>query len=477
MTNAAWSPQPGPQSDALSATWCTEIFYGGSRGGGKSDLLLGDYLQDVNTYGANWRGIIFRKTYDELEELQTRAEEIFPSTGADYAAVKRTWSWPNGAYLKMRYMEHERDYTRYHGHQYTWIGWDELTSWPNPGAYFKLISCLRSAKEFIPTKRLRSSGNPGGVGHSWVKMRFVDPVPKGYQPVLDPKLKWERMYIPARVYDNKILLKHDPQYVDRLQGTGTPELVRCWLEGDWDAIVGAYFSQYRHDLHVLPRFTIPRNWGRFRALDWGYASPFSVGWYAVSNGEQPHDLPRNFIPPGAIVRYREYYGSSDPNVGLKLSPAVVAATVKQMSQGESYADSVADPSCFASQGGPSIGETFYESGVTFRPADNKRESGWQQVVKRLRGVEHVPGSFIPMLYFTEDCHHMLRTLPAAQHDEKNPNDVDTDGEDHAVDELRYACMSRPWYPEVDTTPQGKTIDQVTLNELWQLHEPEQRGWT
>src|SRR5512144_2201665 len=134
-TSVAWSPQPGPQTEAITADWCQELFYGGAAGGGKSDFLLGDFLQDVQHYGAAWQGVLFRRTYNELEELLRRSRDIFPQTDAVWHEQAKTWTWPNNATLKMRYMERDADATRYQGHQYTWIGWDELTQWPSDYGY------------------------------------------------------------------------------------------------------------------------------------------------------------------------------------------------------------------------------------------------------------------------------------------------------------------------------------------------------
>ena len=118
----AWRPQEGPQLEAVLATWADELFFGGARGGGKSDFLLGDFLQDVPRYGRNWQGILFRRTYPELQEIILRTNAIFPRTGAKWHEQRREWEWPNGAKLRMRYLERNADASRYQGHQYTWIG-------------------------------------------------------------------------------------------------------------------------------------------------------------------------------------------------------------------------------------------------------------------------------------------------------------------------------------------------------------------
>ena len=441
-----WGPQPGPQTDAICADWCSELLYGGAAGGGKSDFLLGDYLQDVETYGQAWRGILFRRSLPELEELIGRSHEIFPGTGGVWREQQKRWAWPNGATLRMRYLEADRDATRYQGAAYTWIGWDELGQHPTAYGYKYLRARLRSAHD-VPTKRIRCSANPGGVGHQWIKAKFVDPAPKGYVAFKDPETGGDVMFIPSRLSDNAVLMKNDPGYVGRLKGLGSPELVRAWLEGDWNVIAGAFFPEFGNR-HVVEPHPLPKHWARFRSMDWGSARPFCVGWYAISDGELPQ------YPRGALVKYREWYGSTgEPNVGLKMTAEEVGAgIVAREEDGENIKYGIIDPAAHASDGGPSIAERIHKGSggrVGFQRADNKRVGprgamgGWDQLRARLKGDGESP-----MIFFFSTCRDTIRTLPALPHDETRPEDVDTDAEDHAADETRYACMSRPYTPPV-----------------------------
>jgi hypothetical protein len=421
------------------------LFFGGARGGGKSDYLLGDFLKDVQTYGAAWRGLLLRRTYPELQEIIVRSREIFPASGATWREADKEWHWSNGAYLRLRYLERSADASRYQGHQYTWIGWDELPQWPNDEPFRMLFACLRSAAA-VPTKRVRGAGNPGGPGHQWVKARYIDPAPSGYTPLADGLAPWERMFIPSRVQDNAILLSADPTYVARLKGSGSPELVKAWLEGDWTIVAGAFFPEWSAASHVVQPMALPSSWARFRALDWGSARPFSVLWFAVSDGALPQ------FPRGALVVYREWYGSTgEPNVGLRLTAEEVARGIAEREARdpvppETRMGGVADPSMFSSDGGPSIAERMRtEARIIQRPADNARVArvgamgGWDQVRARLKGDGERPGLFV-----FAACAHLIRTLPALQHDQHRPEDVDTEGEDHAADALRYGCMARPY---------------------------------
>ena len=428
----AWSPQPGTQSSAITATFVDELFFGGARGGGKSDFLLGDYLQDVSI-GANWRGIIFRKTYPELEELQMRAMEIYPSYGAVYKATKSAdypfancWYFPSGATLKMRYIENNSDADNYQGHQYTWIGFDELTNHATDYGYNKLKACLRNSVGIHG--RIRASGNPGGKGHIWVKARFIDAMPP-YHPLEDEN-GLTRMFIPSKISDNKYL-KDNKQYVSLLKSSGSAELVRAWLDGDWNVVAGAFFDCWNKN-HVIKPFAIPKDWTRFRSFDWGSAKPFSVGWWAVSDGGL-------HIPKNAIVRYREWYGAKSANIGLKLTAEEVADGILKREKGDDIIYGVADPACWKVDGGASIAERLIKKGVRFRAADNSRINGWDQMRQRFVGEDDEP-----MIYVFDTCLDSIRTIPLLQHDENKPEDLDSEMEDHAADDWRYACMSRPY---------------------------------
>src|SRR5215475_12974964 len=324
-----WAPQPGPQTAAITADWCPELFYGGAAGGGKSDYLLGDFLQDVPTYGRRWTGILFRRTYNELEELIRRSHEIYPQSGAVWHEQPKTWTWNNGASLKMRYLEREADATRYQGHAYTWIGWDELTQWAGDYAYKYLRGRLRSAHGVL-TLRIRAAANPGGVGHHWVKAYFVDPCYQGYKPIRDPVTGMDRIFIPARLRDNKILLDSDPGYAGRLRGLASDAMVRAWLDGDWTIIEGAFFDCWRYERHVVEPFAIPASWARFRSMDWGSAKPFSVGWWAIADDLHILKESRRRIPRGALVRYAEWYGASGPDKGLKMDAERVAEGIVRL---------------------------------------------------------------------------------------------------------------------------------------------------
>jgi hypothetical protein len=474
---SVWEPQPGPQSLAVSARFVTELLYGGARGGGKTSFLLGDYLQDIEV-GPGWKGILFRKSYPELEEIVSQAKEMYFQLGATWKVSDRTFSFPSGATLKLRHIDNDDDAMLYQGHEYSWIGFDEIGNWPTLGSYAKLKACLRSTDQRVKHMRIRATANPGGPGHHAVKNYFIDHNPNGFEMITTPE-GTTRMFIPAKVTDNKILMTADPQYVSRLKEVGSAELVRAWLEGDWNVITGAYFPEFSTAMHVIAPVPLPPYLLRFMAGDWGSASPFSFHWYAISDGtveiRTEIAYPR-VIPKGAIICYREWYGALQGmvNTGLRWPASRVAEGIKARTpQAERIAFRVLDPSAFKQDGGPSHAETMARAGVFFRPADNTRLAGWNAVRERLTGIDADPdinnGVGIPMLYIFNTCVNLIRTLPALQHDAKNPEDCNTDAEDHAPDDLRYGCMSRPWTrPRPMPEPEPpKTLAEVTLEDLFE----------
>ena len=490
-----WQPQPGPQALAIAASFIDELLYGGARGGGKTSFLLGDFLQDVDV-GPGWSGILFRRTYPELEEAIKQSKEIYSPLGATYKVSERTWHFPSGATLKMRHLDTEADADLYQGHEYPWIGYDELGNWPDLKAYDKLTACCRSTDPKVMRKRIRASANPGGPGHHAVKAYFIEHAPLGFQRIVGEHGK-TRMFIPAKLTDNQILMTVDPDYINRLRSLGSKELVKAWLEGDWNVVTGSYFPEFSISKHVIEPFSIPSHLMTFRCADWGSTKPFAVYWVAVSDGSiqippDPFAPPGSYgrlIPKGALIVFREFYGCvpGKPNTGLKWPAARVAQGILARDrEGERVSYSVMDPSAFKEDGGPSHGEVFARNGVWFRPADNSRLAGWGQVRARLCGDDGDPdvdeGVGTPMLYIFNTCPHLIRTLPALQHDKDDPEDCNSEGEDHPPDALRYGCMSRPWtrtlspfrpvHPDRPAwlPPSVKIIQEVTLDELFRDRE-------
>lgn len=445
----------GPQS-ALLACPVSDVFYGGARGGGKSYGLILDFCAHAQRWGAHARGILFRRSYPELEEIEVLCSEILKPLGWRWAATKRTWFAPNGAWLRLRYLDKDEDADLYQGHAYTWMGFDEAGNWPSPVPLDKLWACLRSAHGVPVCRRL--TGNPGGPGHNWLKARYIDPAApfKVHDltfKVGERKIIIQAVFIPAKLEDNPTLMKNDPGYEDRLVAAagGAMWLVKAWRLGLWDIIAGGMFDDvWKREIHVLEPFNIPESWRIDRSFDWGSARPFSVGWWAAPDGtdaeEQPHKFPR-----GSLIRIAEWYGwTGTPNEGMRMDSAEIARGIVQREAEMGLTGRVrkgpADPSIFTKEDGPSIADnmkTATRGAVQWSEGNNKpgsRKNRWQRMRTMLRAAMQRPREDPGLWVFDRCTDGFLRTVPVAQRDKTKVDDIDTDSEDHVCDEAGYRCM-------------------------------------
>ena len=454
----------------------TEILYGGAAGGGKSHLMR--VLAIVWCAAiAGLQVYLFRRISEDLVKNHIEGPKGLRAMLAQWVLEKRVQIledeirfW-NGSKIYLCHCKDEKDRFKYLGAEIHVLLIDELTTFTDL-IYRFLRGRVRAVGLTLPERyrgmfpRILCGSNPGGVGHHWVKEAF-----QPHQPALHMQLRqmedveggMVRQYIPAKLDDNPSMAEDDPQYRSRLRGLGSPQLVRAYEQGDWNVIVGAFFPEFTTELHVIAPFTIPAHWVRYRGADWGSAKPFAILWCAVSDGEF------SAIPRGALVVYREWYGmeTGRPNVGLKLTAEEVADGIRERESPDEKLDmSVLDPSAFQVNGGPSIASRMANRKVYFHEADNKRVakvgalSGWDLVRARLKGDGERP-----MLYIFSTCADLIRTLPALQHDEMRPEDVDTDGEDHAGDALRYACSARPWVRDLPSQPPPKFPIQQSISEI------------
>jgi hypothetical protein len=483
-----WDAQP--KQAAFIACPCDDVAFGGARGGGKSDGVIGDWASHEDIYHEHAIGLALRRERTQLIELIERAKQILVPIGHKWHEQDKYFRGPRGGRLRFAYLENDNDADAYQGHGYTRIYFEEVGTFPAESPIAKLTATLRSGNG-VPCQ-MKSTCNPGGPGHQWVKARYrLDTNPRGMEiykfeftnPFTKKKIEKTRVFIPSKVVDNKYL---GDDYVANLFQVGSENLVKAWLEGDWSVIEGAFFPEWSTAKHVIRPFEIPASWTRFRSGDWGSAKPFSIGWWAVV-GDDYRLSPDFMLPRGAMVRYREWYGASSPNVGLKLTAEAVAAGINEREVHEpkgidgerAISYGVLDPAAFSSDGGPSIAERMSAPPhrVFFRRADNARVSargamgGWDQVRARLLG-----NGERPMIYFFSTCRDSIRTLPALQHDPVKAEDVDTESEDHAPDEIRYACMSRPYVKQADVKKTSKIVavgagNQVSLDDLWEQTSP------
>lgn len=460
--SAIWTPQPGPQADAISADWCPIVLYGGAKFGGKTDFGLGDYLQDLERYNKHWQGIIFRRSLTEFTEIKLRAHELFPKAGGIWKEQKHEWHFPNygdadtHAIVRFRYLESLDEVSKYEGHSYPWMLIDEVGDWEDGTKFFRLLASNRYGRANIPTIRFRLTCNPGGRGHAWLKQYFVDPAPLGYVPVWDEALKLYRMLIPAKLEDNVIGRQNDPNYEHRMMRLGSAALVRALRHGDWNVVAGAYFARFSAR-NILRPFDIPEHWQRFVAYDPGYSDPFALTWWAVSDGQRVGDTK---LPKGAIVCYREWIGERDtfqPGEirGLQLGIEETAERIHHLEgryaedgsfdarRGEQIAYRVAGHDLWENKRGISDFELFAKYGIYFQRAEIARKPGWRLMDQEIAGhVLDGDTEPTPMMYWLSSCPKCIEYIPLMQHDKKDAEDVEESPNDHAPDSCRYAKKSR-----------------------------------
>jgi hypothetical protein len=437
-----------PKQSHAFISEATEILYGGAAGGGKSHLMrvvaitLAVACPGIQIY-------LFRRLHGDLWKNHMEGPSSFIAFLAEFIGAKfvkvnssdgEIAFW-NGSKIFLCHCQHEKDWIKYQGAEIHVLLIDELTHFSET-IYRNLrgrcrLGAYKPPAEYAHKLPLILAGaNPGGVGHHWVKASFIDGVaPMSVRSMSKKEGGMLRQYIPARLDDNPSM---DDDYADKLAGLGSESMIRAMLDGDWDIVAGAYFTEFSRTRHVIKPITLPPHWTRYRCFDWGSAKPFACLWIAVSDGTV------SGIAKNALVVYREYYGMADgkPDVGLKMTARAVGAEIKRLDRGETTGDGgwgVADNSIFDVNGGPSQAEEMRKSGVLWRRSDKSRLAGWEQIRMRLEG----DGDGNPLLLFFDTCVHIIRTLPALQHDEHNAEDVDSRGEDHAPDALRYGLMARP----------------------------------
>lgn len=397
-----------------------------------------DFAQFVGKgFGPAWRGILFRKQYPDLDEIIIKSSKyyrrIFPN--AIYNKGDHRWVFPDGEQLLFRYGKNMDDYWNYHGHEFPWLGFDELSLWPNDEFYIAMRTCCRSSVPGMP-RRLRAACNPYGVGHNWVKARFIDPAPRGV--IVTDDVCLERVTIHGSIWENIILLQNDPAYLLMLKSqTGARR--KAWLEGDWDIVAGGMFDDvWDPRVHVIQPFEIPASWRIDRSFDWGSSKPYSVGIWAESDGtdiELPDGLTRA-TQRGDLFRIAEIYGwTGKPNEGTRELATQVARKILifQKELGRLVNPGPADTSIFTVENGNSIAGDMEKIGVRWNRANMKtgsRINGWELLRQRFENSVKKEG---PGIYVFDTCRQFIRTVPVLPRDSRQSDDVDSNAEDHCLD--------------------------------------------
>lgn len=510
-----WKPIPNSSQEIALDSRAHETLYTGARGPGKTETQLMRFRRNVGMgYGSYWRGIIFDREYKNLDDLVIKSKRLFQSfdDGCRFkeAAKDFKWTWPTGEELLFRAVKKIDDYYDYHGQEYPFIGWNELTKFPTGELYEMMKSINRTSYEpnkdgwvggYIP--KLSNSGkpivkevemqreiplgpdgaipepislevfsttNPFGAGHAWVKRYFIDVASYGemfveqvdiFNPALQRREITEisRVAIFGTYRENPYL---PAAYIAGLEKITDKNKRKAWLAGSWDIVAGGAIDDlWDVSVHVVDRFEVPSTWRVDRSFDWGSTHPFSVAWYAESNGEEVKmpDGSMRIFPSGTIIQISEWYGSEEGkiglNKGLKMSAKNIALGIVEREQWlkgkdghrkwvnspiwEGPADNQISNVNDESQDTTKV--IMAKNGVTWKESDKSKGSrviGLQLFRDRLQASLDNEG---PGFYIMRNCRPSIAILPTLPRDEDNQDDIDTEAEDHAWDRLRYRLLA------------------------------------
>jgi len=459
--------EPQPKQELFLLADTKHIGFGGSRGGGKSwSIRTKAKLLAVEYPGI--KILIVRRTYKELTNNHINFLVSELKGVARYNKTDKIFTFYNGSTITFGYCNADNDVLQYQGAEYDIIFLDEATQLKEEWIK-KITACLRGVNEF--PKRIYYTMNPGGESHAYIKRLFID---RKYEKGEVPE---EYTFIKSLVTDNMALMESQPDYIKQLEAL-PPKLRKAWLEGRWDIFEGAYFEEFRvepdeiecekHGItaeqaleehrwtHVVEPFDIPKDWKIYRSYDFGYGKPHSFGYWAVD-----YD--------GVAYRILEAYGCTDtPNEGVKWTAKEQFTYARQLEEQHPWLKGkkiigVADPAIWEGSHGISVAEDAEKCGIYFEKGNNERIAGWMQVRERLKFDENG----YAMMYFFNTCKAIIRCMPLMMFDEHKVEDLNTDLEDHCLDETRYFCMMRPIAPRNIETKQKPMHDP--LNQFEEEH--------
>lgn len=450
------------QGQFLNADHIDEIFYGGAAGGGKSEALLHFALKRRMQFPGTL-GIIFRRKFPDLKKsLILRSRSIFPLVGAKYNETNHEWKFPNGSVQMFGFCKTDGDVYDHQSAEYADMCFDELTHFTEFQFGYLTTRC-RSSKPGVKAL-IRSASNPGNIGHLWVKERYVDPSLK-HKVWFNEEEKKHITFISSLIDDNPSLRLNDPTYEHRLRILGEKKF-QALRYGNWELFEGQYFDEWNKDLHVLKKERVPDTHSRkFLSMDWGYANPAAIYWYEIT-------------PSGRVFVYRELYTSRRTNKqlandilmlcpdiedyeGIYIPPELFGKKVEKEGGGETYAEEM---------------ESVLKNRIPILKANNARVPGWIKVRQYLGLAQ----DGFPWVQINPSCRNLIRTLPMMIHDELNVEDLDTDGEDHAPDSLRYGIVGLNEIPKTIITPTRSFIDTVFApkgeEHVSRIHMPGRSGY-
>jgi hypothetical protein len=427
-----------------------EVLYGGAAGGGKSECLVMEATRHISF--PDYRALLLRRTFPQLQEIIDRCFRWYTAIdpGAFYKVTEHRWYFSTGATIQLGHMQHEKDKYNFQGKEFHFIGLDEVTQFLE-SQYTYIFSRCRSTNPQIPC-RIRSTANPGGPGHAFVYERFnIRDKDRWGFPSKDKKTGLSKIFIPAKLADNPTLAEADPDYVRRLMALPEIERKRL-LDGNWDYAEGVTFSDLQSEYHGCSDFPLPPEWEYFSVFDWGYSKPWVYQVFAVDFND-------------VLYLVAEHYGAKEgvADEGVRQTNDEMCVVIRDMEKNlrVKIKRRIADPACWSptkkhgsnQMHGPSFVDDAAKHGLFFLKADNARAHGKQQVHMRLQLDENTDKEtgemeYTPRFMAFKSCHNFWRTMPLLQNSKSNPEDVDTDQEDHSYDTFRYACMSRPVKPKI-----------------------------